>query len=197
MDYKQTGLPDHKLLREAFNAGWQRFRVQAEKNGAVHDAAEGEYLRGPVELARLILRHGGDCRMVPAAAGLAGPAAFSGKPSESLSQKIVSLAREVMQAEAGGESGFRHVALGLSPDARLFLQVSAIMFVDRLSSALVCDDAKEAYLEALKLYSAARGERDVFGLDTRFEVAMSKAQMALDLPRPLASSAQQAPAYAG
>lgn len=193
MDFEQTGLPGHKMLKDAFNAGWLRFQSQGHKNGGQTAEVLDDYLRGPVALARIILNHGGDCRMVSAAAGLAGPAAFSGSPCVNLNQKIVDLAGEVMRLNASDSDSFSSIALGLSVDARLFLQASAIMFVDRLSvSADVHGDGKAAYMDALRLYGAARGSRDTFGLDTRFEIAAIKAQMALDLPRPLTAQLTRA-----
>ena len=184
MNFEQTGLPAHRILKDAFNAGWLRFQSQVGRDGCADVHVSDDYLRGPVALARIILDHGGDCRMISAAAGLAGPAAFSGKPCDTLSFKVVDLAREVMRLQASDDDSFTAIALGLSADARLFLQASAIMFVDRLSVS-ADDDGRNTYIEALRLYGAARGPRDTFGLDTRFEIAAIKAQMALDLPRPL------------
>ena len=191
MNFAQTGLPEHRILKDAFNAGWVRFQTQGQRQGNRAEDVSDDYLRGPVALARIILNHGGDCRMISAATGLAGPAAFSGKPCVNLSQKIVELAREVMRLEENDNDGFSTIALGLSADARLFLQASAIMFVDRLSVS-ADSDGKTTYIEALRLYSAARGPRDTFGLDTRFEIAAIKAQMALDLPRPLVAQSVRA-----
>lgn len=169
MNFEQTGLPDRPLFRTAFGAGLER---------AGGDIAD--YLSGPVALARLIYAHGGDCRQVAAAACLAGHAAFSSEPDPRLDQKVRDFAQQVVAIEAAGDRADRMIP-NLSPDARLFFQVSAIAVLDRTVAArsVPADELQKTYAEALDLYSAARGSHDTYGLDTLFEIAAMKVTTAL------------------
>jgi len=168
MNFDQTGLPDRPIFRASFDAGWER-----------HSASGGDeaaYLRGPVAMARLVQERGGDCRQAVAAACLAGPAAFSENPDLRLDKKILSFAREIMEAGAVEESLLPRLVPMMSSDARLFLQASAVLMLDGLHDG----DMQKTYIEALDLYSAARGTQDTYRLDTRFEIAAMKVTTLLE-----------------
>ncbi len=172
MDFKQTCLPDRQIFREAFAAGWAMYVARFAGTALGAD----QYLRGPVAMARLIFEHGGEERQIAAAACLAGPALFSEHPADWLNERLVKFSREVRgvslapAAELGGKIS------GLSDDARLLLQASAISLLEALAAEKTetASQLMKNYAEALELYSAARGGNDKYKLDTRFEIAAMK-----------------------
>jgi hypothetical protein len=176
MQFADTHLPEDRIFQDAFKAGWARYVLRF---GGETERAAGEYLCGPVALARLILEHGGDCRQTAAAACLAGPAVFSQTPAENLNPRLRRFAGEITEiCNAAPEETYTRVA-ALSADARLFFQACAILLMEQLvrpATGAMPDAAtmNRAYLEALKLYSAARGAQDTYSFDTRFEIAAMK-----------------------
>ena len=183
MDFKETGLPDKELFRDAFAAGWARYLASHDDDRGV---AMEAYVRGPVAMARLISSHGGECHQIAAAACLAGPSLFSLHPADRLNKRLVEFSSEIKSAGDHGTKGFASIIPGLSGDARLFLQASAIMLLEHEQT-----DEKD-YHEAMTLYSAARGGVDAFNLDTRFEIAAMKAtSMMGNQPHVWAKAAQK------
>ncbi|MEZ0260451.1 MAG: hypothetical protein ACAH80_05540 [Alphaproteobacteria bacterium] len=69
---------------------------------------------------------------------------------------------------------------GLSDDARVFLQASAIMLMEQVADQPPAPDQYRTYTEALDLYSCARGTQDCYKLDTRFEIAAMKATTVME-----------------
>ncbi|TAL38488.1 MAG: hypothetical protein EPN97_04120 [Alphaproteobacteria bacterium] len=180
MDFQQTYLPDLQIYREAFKAGWATYVVQHGRDAALAGSA---YLRGPVAMARLIQEHGGDMRQIAAAACLAGPAVFSEHPAQWLDKRLVEFSREIRSVGTTPPQELYGIIPGLSADARLFLQASAIMLMEQLSVTAGIGPAPEqyrAYTEALELYSCARGTLDTYRLDTRFEIAAMKATTVME-----------------
>ncbi len=151
-------------------------------------------------MARLISERGGDCRQVAAAACLAGPAVFSSCPDARIDKKVRAFADHIMVVEQGGVQALSDKMPQLSADARLFLQVSAVMLLDRMAGEGTHDSAaahelQDSYIEALALYSCARGMVDTYKLDTRFEIAAMKVTTILESSshiwaRPRAAAAQ-------
>jgi hypothetical protein len=184
MDFQRTYLPDTQIYREAFKAGWTVYLVQHDRDAAL---ATRQYLRGPVAMARLIQEHGGDVRQIAAAACLAGPAVFSEHPAHWLDKRLVEFSREIRSVGTTSPRDLYGIIPGLSADARLFLQASAIMLMEQLSVTAEIGPSPEqyrGYTEALELYSCARGTQDVYKLDTRFEIAAMKATTVMeDQPR--------------
>lgn len=178
MDFQQTNLPDRQMFREAFAAGWARYLSRF-----AHTAlASEQYMRGPVAMARLIFEYGGEEREVAAAACLAGPAVFCGEPDGLLCEELLAFSREIGTV---GETHSRDLygkISGLSADARLMLQASAIMLLEQIvgSKGEPPEECMKAYTGALELYSAARGAHDFFNLDTRFEIAAMKVTTVLE-----------------
>lgn len=182
MDFQQTGLPDLKIFKDAFRAGWPRYLDRFDGDA---DKAAAQYLRGPVAMARLICEHGGDCRQVAAAACLAGPAVFSARPADWLNSKLVEFSRDVSGMETACARDFCGMIPRQSGDARLFFQASAILLMEQLADPVTgprysAQDAQKTYAEALEIYSAARGVRDTYKLDTRFEIAAMKVTTVLE-----------------
>lgn len=182
MDFQQTSLPDKQIFRDAFNAGWATFKAQQDTDEVL--AAE-HYLRGPVAMAKLIFEHGGECRQVAAAACLAGPAVFSEHPAQWLNKKLVEFSRELRGVGTTPAGDLYGKIPALSGDARLLLQASAIMLLEHVTAqtakALATgEDCQRTYTQALELYSCARGTRDTFKLDTRFEIAAMKATTVME-----------------
>jgi hypothetical protein len=180
MDFQQTGLPDTQIYREAFQAGWSHYARQYVGKAAY--AAE-QYSRGPVAMARLIQEHGGLLRQIAAAACLAGPAVFSEHPAQWLDLRLVEFSREIRGVGTTPPRELYGKIPELSDDARLFLQVSAILLVEQLSIEAEMSPAPDqfrAYTEALELYSCARGTADAYKLDTRFEIAAMKATTVME-----------------
>ncbi len=177
MDFQQTYLPDTQIYREAFKAGWTLYLVQHDRDA---DLAMSSYLRGPVAMARLIQEHGGDVRQIAAAACLAGPAVFSEHPAQWLDKRLVEFSREIRGVGTTPPRDLYGIIPGLSADARVFLQASAIMLMEHLAQARPAPDQYRAYTEALELYSCARGTQDAYKLDTRFEIAAMKATMTME-----------------
>jgi hypothetical protein len=126
-------------------------------------------------MARLIAERGGDFRQVAAAACLAGPAAFSAQPDGRLDKRVVAFAGEIMAFE-------EDPSCILSADARLFLQASAILLLEGMAREKNCTTAElqKSYAQALELYSLARGSRDLYRMDTLFEIAAMKATTLLE-----------------
>lgn len=192
MDFHETGLPDKQIFRDAFAAGFARY-VSARYGD--RGAAAREYRRGPLAMARLIFGHGGECRQLAAAACLAGPSLFSLHPADRHSKRLVEFAHEVRGVDDVSASGFYARIPGLSGDARLFLQATAIMLLEHMAGE-PCDP--RAYDEAFLIYSAARGDVDAFNLDTRFEIAAMKATSFMQGQGHIwAKAVYRAPAQAG
>jgi hypothetical protein len=182
MDFQQTGLPDSKLFHDAFRAGWPRYLDRFEGDA---EKASAQYLRGPAAMARLICEHGGDCRHVAAAACLAGPAVFSAHPADWLNSKLVEFSRDVTGMDTTSTRDFCGMIPRQSGDARLFFQASAILLMEQLADPVTgprysAIDAQKTYVEALEIYSAARGAQDTYKLDTRFEIAAMKVTTVLE-----------------
>lgn len=182
MEFQQTGLPDSKLFREAFRAGWPKYLDRFEGN---KDLAVSQYLRGPVAMARLICEHGGDCRQVAAAACLAGPAVFSAHPEDGLNSRLVAFSREVTRMKTTCSRDFCGIIPRQSVDTRVFLQASAILLLEQIADPVTgphfsVAEAQKIYAEALEIYSAARGAQDTFKLDTCFEIAAMKVTTVLE-----------------
>jgi hypothetical protein len=184
MNFAQTGLPERSLFHMAFEAGWEKFRIMFSHDLA---GAEARYLAGPVAMARLVLERGGDCRQVPAAACLAGPAVFCRYPDQRFDSRVLDFAQQIMKLEISEGKILPSAVAGLSPDAHLFLQVSAVMLLNQLVGEPAGKDAEvsssaldKSYEEALCLYSAARGAQDAFRLDTVFLIAAMKVTTVLD-----------------
>lgn len=176
MDFQQTGLPDTKVFHDAFNAGWMRY---LERFNGDADMARAQYTRGPVAMARLIFEHGGDCRQDAAAACLAGPAIFSRRPAEWLSGRMVEFSREINRLQINTTQELCAALSRQSGGMRLFFQAGAILMMEQLADPVTgprysAADAQTTYAEALEIYSAARGTRDIYRLDTRFEIAAMK-----------------------
>lgn len=183
MDFQQTGLPARGIFRESFAAGWEKY----QQLFAGTDAQEIKimYLRGPVAMAHLVLERGGDCHQVAAAACLAGPAAFTQSPDARLDTRVQELAAQVRAVEAIGSDKLRVAVEGLSSDARLFLQVTAVTMLDRLTETqaeaqVANDDLQKVYNDTLQIYSIMRGAVDTYRLDTLFEIAAMKVTTLLD-----------------
>lgn len=181
MRFADTRLPELKIFQDAFRAGWARYVLRFAGDTA---AASAAYLSGPVAMARLIDRHGGDCRQTAAAACLAGPAVFSADPVEGLHPRLKALSQEIRDLP-DAEGDMHRKIPALSSDARLFLQTSAIMLLEQTAGMLTgrpatLADQEKIYTEALGLYTAARGPVDAYKLDTRFEIAAMKATTVLD-----------------
>lgn len=182
MEFQQTGLPDTKLFRDAFGAGWTKYLDRFENDA---QTASAQYLRGPVAMARLICEHGGDCRQVAAAACLAGPAVFSAQPADWLNNRLVEFSRDVTGMKPSCTRDFCGILPRQSGDMRLFFQASAILMMEQLADPVtgpryVQADARRIYADALEIYSAARGTQDVYKLDTRFEIAAMKVTTVLE-----------------
>lgn len=183
MDFQQTGLPERAIFRDAFLSGWQKY----QQLFAAMDPQEVKimYMRGPVTMAQLILERGGDCHQVAAAACLAGPAAFTQAPDTHLDPRILELSSQVRDVEMIGPDKLRKAVDGLSSDARLFLQVTAVVMLDRLTETQVDkeaanDDLQKVYDDTLQVYSIMRGAVDTYRLDTLFEIAAMKVTTLLD-----------------
>lgn len=178
MDFQQTSLPDGQIFREAFAAGWARYLSRF----AHTDLAAEQYLRGPVAMARLIFEHGGPAREIAAAACLAGPAVFSDSPEDWLDERLVEFSREFRVIGRSSPGELYGKVNGLSPDARLLLQASAIMLLEQLvaSPEDSAEECMKSYTDSLELYSAARGVADTYKLDTKFEIAAMKVTTILD-----------------
>jgi len=172
MDFKQTSLPDRQIFREAFAAGWAMYVAQF----ADTSLAEKQYLKGPVAMARLIFEHGGEGRQIAAAACLAGPALFSERPVDWLNTQLLTFSREVRGVGTVQRKDLGLKISALSGDARLLIQSSAILLLEQLAAKPDgnAEDLMKAYSDALELYSVARGSRDAYKLDTRFEIAAMK-----------------------
>jgi hypothetical protein len=182
MDFQQTSLPDKQIFRDAFNAGWEKYKSQP---GMDAQSAAEQYQRGPIAMARLIYEHGGECRQIAAAACLAGPAIFSEHPAEWLNKKLVEFSRELRGVGTTPAGDLYGIIPGLSGDARLLLQASAIMLLEHVTGLTAeakasGEDCQKTYTQALELYSCARGTRDTFKLDTRFEIAAMKATTVME-----------------
>lgn len=178
MNFEQTRLPDQPLFRAAFNVGWEKYPEMFDGN---RELAASQYLRGPVAMARLIFGHGGELHQLPAAACLAGPAAFCDTPAPQLNTRLVQFVNEIRTATAVGIFAAIPESSG---SARLFCQASAILTLDQVadvhtSNRMTDNDRRQSYETATKIYSAARGDHDIYGLDSRFEVAMRKAMETL------------------
>ena len=172
MDFKQTFLPDRQIFREAFAAGWAIYVAQFAGT-----LAGQQYLRGPVAMARLIFEHGGETRQVAAAACLAGPALFTDRPADWLSDRLLKFSAEVRGLGTAPVRALAPKIAALSPDAKLLLQASAILLLEQLSAAappVKGEQMTKTYTEALELYSLTRGAQDFYKLDTRFEIAAMK-----------------------
>lgn len=178
MDFQQASLPDGQMFREAFAAGWARYLSRF----AHTDLATEHYLRGPVAMARLIIEHGGMEREIAAAACLAGPAVFSDSPDDWLDERLVAFAREFRTIGMSEPGELYGKVNGLSLDARLLLQASAIMLLEQLVAAPEdsAEECMKGYVDSLELYSAARGMHDLYKLDTKFEIAAMKVTTILD-----------------
>lgn len=197
MDFQQTYLPDSQIFREAFKAGWTHYLVQHDRDA---DLATQAYLKGPVAMARLIQEHGGDLRQIAAAACLAGPAVFSEHPAQWLDKRLVEFSREIRGVGTTPPRDLYGIIPGLSADARLFLQASAIMLMDHLCLAAQAAPSPEqyrGYTEALELYSCARGTQDYYKLDTRFEIASMKATTVMESQPHIWSKPRQVAAKIG
>lgn len=177
MDFQQTNLPETKIFREAFQAGWVRYLTQYANDA---DFAGDLYLRGPVAMARLIHEHGGGERSVATAACLAGPAVFSEHPAQWLDLRLVEFSREIRGVGTTPPQELYGRIPGLSDDARVFLQASAIMLMEQVAEQSPAPDQYRTYTEALDLYSCARGTVDNYKLDTRFEIAAMKATTVME-----------------
>ncbi len=188
MEFQQTGLPDTPLFRQAFKIGWRRFRAQfaSNDNGMTVAGMDATalYRQGPVAVARLIMAHGGEDRRLAAAASLAGPAVFSARPCADASDRVKAFAQELQAIEDESTDRLIELMPALSLDVRLFLQASAIRYLDTLAFQAFelphrpsVTEEFTSFSDAVRLFGAARGETDDFGLDTRFEVAVLKARM--------------------
>lgn len=188
MEFQQTGLPDTPLFRHAFKIGWRCFRARFASNDNGMTVADMDaaalYRRGPVAVARLIMAHGGEDRRLAAAASLAGPAVFSAKPCAEASDGVKDFAKELRAIEHESTDRLIELMPALSLDVRLFLQASAIRYLDTLAFQAFdvphrpsVTEEFASFSDAVRLFGAARGETDDFGLDTRFEVAVLKARM--------------------
>ena len=164
MKFEETGLPDKPLLRNAFNAGWTAYR------SIYGDKAETAYKAGPMTMAALLSKHGGDLNQVPVAASLAGPAVFTEMPTAQVDERLVKFANEIRNAKAG------YGAIPeFSSQAKLFCQVGAIMVIDQIAdNKVVLDDSRKALKEAIDIYAFARGDNDTFELDKKFRTATMK-----------------------
>lgn len=171
MNFEKTGMPDKPLFRSGYMAGWRRY---LSRHGGSIVKATAEYMRGPVAMARMILDHGGDCRQTAAAAALAGPAVFSASPETDVDVRLHAFAAEIAQVDDCKPEMLPRVAACLSGDARIFLQAMAIFLLEDMTEADVLSDADKLHIEALQLYSAARGAQDIYAFDTRFEIAAMK-----------------------
>lgn len=179
MNFEQTRLPDQPVFREAFKAGWEKYPEMFDGN---RELAASQYLRGPVAMARLIFGHGGEVHQLPAAACLAGPAAFCETPAADLNPRLIDFVNEIRNATA---VGIFAAIPEFSGDARLFCQASAILTLDQVSDphgskGMTDTDRRQSYESAIKIYHAARGEQDIYGLNTRFEIAVRKALVSLE-----------------
>jgi hypothetical protein len=174
MDFNRTGLPEKPLFTSAFAAGWGRFALLFPQK------TEQIYLSGAGAMARLVFERGGDCRQLAVAACLAGPAVFSHQPDERVDKKVRDLAREIMKVEEAGMARLGAAVGHLCADARLFLQASAVMLLDR-AAAEGGEESCNTYLEALALYSSARGGADIYRLDAHFERAARRAAALSDI----------------
>ncbi len=170
MDFQETGLPDVELFREAFSEGWARYLARHSDDRGVAGQA---YAKGPLAMARLIYGHGGECHQVAAAACLAGPSLFSLHPADRLNKRLVEFSHEVRAVNDNNAASLTSIIPGLSGTARLFLQASAIMLLES-------SDCESDRGIAMTLYQAARGEKDAYSLDTRFEIAAMKAKSGME-----------------
>ena len=179
MEFQATALPDERLFRDAFNAGWEKY-LQVINTDAV--TAAQEYMRGPVAMAKLILEHGGDCHQVAAAAALAGPALFTKFPSQWLDQRLTKFSSDILEANNCPDDMLGSVIPRLSSSARLFFQATSILMLEQLARGHEDSVGHSAYTEALDIYSIARGSYDVYRLDGRFEIAAMKVTSVLENP---------------
>jgi hypothetical protein len=170
MNFTDTHLPQLPIFETAFAAGYAHYMARYHGND---ELAAASYVRGPVAMARLIFEHGGDCRQTAAAACLAGPAVFTISPQEGLHARLIDFSREICGFGVVSQDDFYGMIPTLSGDARLFFQASAIMLLEQVRDT-ADDDLEQVYTDALKLYSAARGDVDAYKLDTRFEIAAMK-----------------------
>jgi hypothetical protein len=95
----------------------------------------------------------------------------------------VEFSREIRGVGTTAPRDLYGIIPGLSADARLFLQSSAIMLMEQLLFTAEQGPVPEqyrAYTEALELYSCARGTHDTYKLDTRFEIAAMKVTTAME-----------------
>jgi len=185
MQYQKTGLPNNKMLVNAFQSGWDRFQKQSCRQDFQEIAnIEEAYLKGPAAIAKVIFEYGGDCRVISVAASLAGPAAFSECPDALLDHRVIQLAQHVLDIDADDTDELTEKMVELSPEEKLFLQASAVVSLETLGQELQIDlpEAQESFMNSLKLYGVARGDRDVFNLDTRFELAVRKARTVITIP---------------
>lgn len=176
MHFQQTALPDTKIFHDAFKAGWTRYLERFDGDAVM---ARAQYTRGPVAMARLIFEHGGDCRQDAAAACLAGPAIFSQRPAEWLGGRMVEFSREISGLQVNTTQELCAALPRQSGGMRLFFQAGAILLMEQLADPVTgprysAAEAQKTYAEALEIYSTARGSRDTYRLDTRFEIAAMK-----------------------
>ena len=146
---EETGianLPETKIFREAFQAGWLRYLKQYAN--AV-DFAGDLYRRGPVAMARLIHEHGGGERSVATAACLAGPAVFSEHPAQWLDLRLVEFSREIRGVGTTPPQELYGRIPGLSDDARVFRHASAIMLMEQVAEQPPQPDQYRTDTEAL------------------------------------------------
>lgn len=184
MDYTATKLPERDLLKQAFRAGFEQF---SSRFAGDDRRAEVAYQTGPVAMAQMIWEHGGECRHAAAAVCLAGPSVFTQQPSEWLSEKITDLSREVLGAETDDVRRLRAVVPTLSPDARLFLQVSAVHMLQQVAGmSSGAEDLRRTYFDCFEIYKAARGLKDTFNLDGKFEAAAATVNALIEDMRPAA-----------
>lgn len=182
MDFAQTGLPDQPLFRGAFKAGMNKYIARFYGDEMT---AAAQYAAGPVAMARLIFGHAGKTGQAVAAACLAGPAVFTAQPDSGLHGKLLGFSRE-LQRLGGLEPEDICKKLPEQPsETRLFFQASAILLLEQIVDPVsgwhyTLAEKKQTYLEALDIYSVARGARDEYSLDTRFEIAAMKVMAVLE-----------------
>lgn len=194
MNFMQTGLPDQPLFRGAFKAGMGKYIARFYGDEMT---AAAQYAAGPVAMARLIFGHAGQDGQAVAAACLAGPAVFTAQPDSGLHGKLLDFSKELQSlGSLEAEEVCRKLPEQPS-EIRLFFQASAILLLEQIVDPVSgwhysLAEKQQTYLEALDIYSVARGAEDEYSLDTRFEIAAMKVMTVLE--KASQSSGRQKPA---
>lgn len=182
MNFLQTGLPDQPLFRGAFKAGLEKYIARFYGDEMT---ATAQYASGPVAMARLIFGHAGKSAQAVAAACLAGPAVFSAKPDSGLHDRLLEFSQNIQRLGDLGAVDVCRKLPEMPADTRLFFQASAILLLEQIVDPVSSwhytrEEKAQTYMEALDIYSAARGSVDAYSLDTRFEIAAMKVMSVLE-----------------